>query len=76
MVQVDGNRLGVAILHALIRHCFLNEDDLFQVVTEAEASESEASVSRDEFDEALKQLEEDGLVVFGQVYADCWSRKF
>lgn len=76
MVQVDSNRLGIAILHALIRHCFLNEDDLFQVVTEAEVLESETAVSRDEFDEALKQLEDDDLIVFGQVYADCWSRKF
>ena len=77
MVQsLDSNRLGVVILHSLIRHCFLSEDDLFQVVVEAEAMESEATISRDEFDEALKQLEEEGLVVFGQVYADCWSRKF
>lgn len=76
MVQVDNNRLGVAILHALIRHCFLNEDDLFQVVTEAEVLESETAVSRDEFDEALKQLEEEGFIAFGQVYGDSWSRKF
>jgi len=71
--QITNDLLVSIIIDMLRRHSFLSEDDLFQVVSE---EVGEDSLTRDHFETTLKQLEEDGLVVFGQVYADCWSRKF
>ena len=73
MTQIVDDPLVGVIIHMLRRHCFLSEDDLFQVVSE---EMDEKGLSRDQFETSLKQLEEEGFIAFGQVYADCWSRKF
>lgn len=66
------NSLEASVIYALMTYAFLCDDDLLAVVTEMTKGTIN-NVSREDFDQALANLEASSTIIFGQVYGDCWS---
>ena len=64
----DFGLLKSDVERALREYFLLNDDDLFAVVTSYSGL-----VSPDDFEAAVKELEDEGKVIYGQGAGDCWS---
>ena len=61
------NLLKDGISFALKQYPFLTPEDLLAVVNKGQ------DISQPDFEAALVQLQEEGQIVYGKTYDDCWE---